>query len=82
MTKWGSAKGSMTRFEDGVFSLRIEPAHEHRAILYRWTIEICLYRLHHHFERKEQKQGLPQVFLYNWFICWESKMMRRVKFQW
>ncbi|CAG7643172.1 hypothetical protein PAESOLCIP111_04435 [Paenibacillus solanacearum] len=23
-------KGSMTRFEDGMFSLRIEPAHEHR----------------------------------------------------
>ncbi|WP_116188353.1 DEAD/DEAH box helicase family protein [Paenibacillus taihuensis] len=57
MTKWGSAKGSMTRFEDGVFSLKIEPAYEHRSILYRWTKEICLYRLHHHFERKEQKQG-------------------------
>ncbi|GLI06709.1 hypothetical protein YDYSG_27390 [Paenibacillus tyrfis] len=57
MTKWNSAKGSMTRFEDGVFSLRIEPAPEHRSILYRWTKEICLYRLHHHFERKEQKQG-------------------------
>ncbi|MUG70586.1 DNA helicase [Paenibacillus validus] len=57
MTKWGSAKGSMTRFEDGVFSLRNEPAPEHRSILYRWTKEICLYRLHHHFERKEQKQG-------------------------
>ncbi|GIO91435.1 MULTISPECIES: DEAD/DEAH box helicase family protein [Paenibacillus] len=56
MTKWGSAKGSMTRFEDGLFSLRIEPAPEHRSILHRWTKEICLYRLHHHFERKEQKQ--------------------------
>lgn len=60
MTKWGSAKGSMTRFEDGVFSLRIEPAPEHRSILYRWTKEICLYRLHYHFERKEQKEGLLQ----------------------
>jgi superfamily II DNA or RNA helicase/HKD family nuclease len=57
MTKWGSAKGSMTHFEDGVFSLTVEPAVEHRAILYRWIKEICLYRLHHHFERKEQKQG-------------------------
>jgi hypothetical protein len=57
MTKWGFAKGSMTRFEDGVFSLKVEPAVEHRAILYRWTKDICLYRLHHHFERKEQKQG-------------------------
>lgn len=58
MTKWGSAKGSMTRFEDGMFSLRMEPAPEHRAVLHRWTQEICLYRLHHHFERKEQKQEL------------------------
>ncbi|MFC5471315.1 DEAD/DEAH box helicase family protein [Cohnella suwonensis] len=57
MTKWGSAKGSMTRFEDGVFGLRLELAFEHRSILYRWTKEICLYRLHHHFERREQKQG-------------------------
>jgi DNA or RNA helicases of superfamily II len=57
MTKWGSAKGSMTRFENGVFSLRFEPAPEHRFILYRWTKEFCLYRLHLHFERKEQKQG-------------------------
>ncbi|WP_042200848.1 DEAD/DEAH box helicase family protein [Paenibacillus camerounensis] len=57
MTKWGSAKGSMTRFEDGLFSLKMEPVPEHRSILYRWTQEICLYRLHHHFERREQKQG-------------------------
>lgn len=60
MTKWGSAKGSMTQFEDGLFSLRKEPAPGHRSILYRWTQEICLYRLHHHFERREQKQGALQ----------------------
>ncbi|THF84443.1 DEAD/DEAH box helicase family protein [Cohnella fermenti] len=57
MTKWSSAKGSMTRFEDGLFGLRIEPAPEHRSILHRWTTEICEYRLHHHFERKEQKRS-------------------------
>lgn len=56
MTKWSLVKGSMTRFEDGMFSLRIEPAPEHLPVLYRWTKEICLYRLHYHFERKEQKQ--------------------------
>lgn len=55
MMKWGAAKGSMTRFEDGVFSLRFEISSDHRSILYRWTKEICLYRLHHHFERKEEK---------------------------
>ncbi|WP_422659860.1 DEAD/DEAH box helicase family protein [Paenibacillus sp. EC2-1] len=58
MTKWGAAKGSMTRFENGVFSLRFETNSDHRSILYHWTKEICLYRLHHHFERKEKNAGV------------------------
>jgi len=61
MTKWGSAKGSMARFEVGVFILRIEPAPEHRSILYRWTKEICLYRLHHHFERKDKSKDPSEL---------------------
>ncbi|MDI4647879.1 DEAD/DEAH box helicase family protein [Cohnella hashimotonis] len=56
MTKWGSAKGSTTRFEDGVFGLRFEIAPDDRLTLYQWTQEICLYRLHYHFERREQKR--------------------------
>jgi superfamily II DNA or RNA helicase/HKD family nuclease len=55
MTKWSSAKGSMTRFENGVFSLKIDPMPEHNATLYRWTREICEYRLHLHFERRDKK---------------------------
>ncbi|WP_308722331.1 hypothetical protein [Paenibacillus polysaccharolyticus] len=52
MSKWSGAKGSMTWFEDGVFSLNIEMHNsEERAVLYRWTREICLYRLHAYFER-------------------------------
>lgn len=58
MTKWSAAKGSMTRFENGTFSLWFEVAPEHSEILHRWTREICEYRLHYHFERKEQRQGL------------------------
>ncbi|MBO2946001.1 DEAD/DEAH box helicase family protein [Paenibacillus sp. F411] len=54
MTKWSSARGSMTRFEDGVFSLDIETTAEDLEVLHRWTQEVCLYRLHVHFERKEQ----------------------------
>lgn len=52
MAKWSGARGSMTRFEGGVFSLAYAPAPEHRAIVYRWTREVCLYRLHAHFERR------------------------------
>lgn len=58
MTKWGSAKGSMTAFEDGDFSLKITPTPDESSILHKWTYEICQYRLHAHFERKEQKQGV------------------------
>jgi hypothetical protein len=47
----------MIRFEDGMFSLLMEPpvTAEHAEILYRWTGEICLYRLHVHFERRGKK---------------------------
>lgn len=52
MSKWSGAKGSMTRFEDGVFSLNVQVKDaEEQAVLYRWTKEICQYRLHAYFER-------------------------------
>ena len=52
MTKWSGARGSLTRFEDGEFSLADAPAAEHRGMVHRWTWEICEYRLHLHFERR------------------------------
>lgn len=55
MTIWGSAKNSMTTFENDKFSLNFDVAPQDKAILHRWTKEICLYRLHLHFERKERK---------------------------
>ncbi|WP_127586126.1 DEAD/DEAH box helicase family protein [Paenibacillus koleovorans] len=55
MSKWGSAMDGMTRFENGVFSLNMEVAPEDAATLHRWTYEICLYRLHLHFERRERR---------------------------
>ncbi|REJ17941.1 MAG: DNA helicase [Paenibacillaceae bacterium] len=54
MTKWSSARGSMTAFENNVFSLKIDPAPEEKRVLYKWTREICLYRLHLHFERRDK----------------------------
>ncbi|SDT09931.1 Superfamily II DNA or RNA helicase [Paenibacillaceae bacterium GAS479] len=61
MLKWGSAKGSMTRFEDGMFSLRFTPDPEHLSVLHRWTMEICLYRLHLHFERKQESAATEEL---------------------
>jgi hypothetical protein len=58
MTKWGNVKGSMTRYEKGVFSLRCQPPqHHHNEFVYRWTRDISLYRLHVHFERKGVRGG-------------------------
>lgn len=57
MSKWSGARGSMTAFENGVFSVQIEPPArpEDAETLYQWTMEICLYRLHYHFERRESR---------------------------
>lgn len=54
MTKWSSARDAMTSFENNVFALKIDPGPEDKRILYKWTREICLYRLHWHFERKRK----------------------------
>jgi len=43
-------------FENGVFSLNFSIAKEDEEILYQWTKEICEYRLHVYFERKENKK--------------------------
>lgn len=56
MSKWsGSSKGLVT-FTDGLFSLNFDMDHQDSPILYRWTKEICLYRLHYHFEKKAGEQ--------------------------
>lgn len=52
MSKWSGAKGSMTQFVNDVFSLNVQiDSDSEGALLHRWTKEICLYRLHVHFER-------------------------------
>ncbi|MFC5648612.1 DEAD/DEAH box helicase family protein [Paenibacillus solisilvae] len=52
MTKWsGSSKGLIT-FENGFFTLNFEVLPEDMAMLHAWTKEICMYRLHTHFERR------------------------------
>ncbi|WP_315695640.1 hypothetical protein [Domibacillus sp. DTU_2020_1001157_1_SI_ALB_TIR_016] len=53
MSKWsGSSKGLIT-FENNVFHIHIEAAGN--SLVYEWTKEICAFRLHGYFERKEMK---------------------------
>ncbi|GBG07045.1 putative DNA helicase [Paenibacillus agaridevorans] len=60
MSKWSGARGSMTTFENGVFALRIEASArpEDEETLYQWTKDICLYRLHYHFERRGKRRSI------------------------
>ena len=54
MTKWsGSSKGLIT-FENNVFQLNFDIAEEDQEILFQWTKEICEYRLHQYFERRDE----------------------------
>lgn len=55
MSKWsGSSKGLIT-FENDVFQIHIDVLENDKEILFQWTKEICEYRLHHYFERKEKR---------------------------
>lgn len=54
MTKWSnSSKGQIT-YERGVFTITSLLSTDRNSldVLYEWTHEICLYRLHHYFEKK------------------------------
>lgn len=55
MTKWSDSSKGLLTFEDKVFALSFDVSEEVAAILYDWTKEICEYRLHWYFERKEGK---------------------------
>ena len=56
MTKWsGSSKGLIT-FENNVFQLNFDIVEEDKEMLFQWTKEICEYRLHQYFERREKRE--------------------------
>ena len=53
MTKWSGSSKGLVVFEDGTFSFDLTIHNkEENELLYKWTKEICEYRLHEHFERK------------------------------
>jgi hypothetical protein len=55
MTKWsGSSKGKVM-FNENLFSFNIRFKESINEILFNCTKEICEYRLHVHFERKEER---------------------------
>ncbi|MBO8173102.1 MAG: DEAD/DEAH box helicase family protein [Bacillaceae bacterium] len=55
MTKWSGSSGGLITFEDDVFRIHLDVALEDRKYVYDWTKQICEYRLHTYFERKEER---------------------------
>lgn len=54
MTKWSGSSKGLISFENDLFQLNFDILPEDVQILYQWTKEICEYRLHQYFERKEK----------------------------
>ncbi len=52
MTKWSGSSNGIVEFEDDQFNINIRMEDNYRSKLYKWTKQICEYRLHWHFERK------------------------------
>jgi hypothetical protein len=55
LTKWSGSSMGLVTFENVQFSLNVHVLPEELVLLRQWTREICLYRLHLHFERREEK---------------------------
>ncbi|MDN4074110.1 DEAD/DEAH box helicase family protein [Fictibacillus terranigra] len=58
MTKWSGSSKGLTAFNQGVFSIKIQLPINHNEIVFEWTRQICEYRLHEHFERKDENLKL------------------------
>lgn len=55
MTKWsGSSKGKVM-FNENLFRFNVKFNESINKLVFKWTKEICEYRLHYHFERKDER---------------------------
>ena len=54
MTKWSGSSKRLITFDNNVFQLHFDIAEEDQEILFQWTKEICEYRLHQYFERRDK----------------------------
>jgi superfamily II DNA or RNA helicase len=52
MSKWSGSSKGLVIFEKVQFSLNVNVLPVELELLWQWTKEICLYRLHLHFERR------------------------------
>lgn len=57
MTMWAGSSSGLVSYVDDLFAIHVEQGDERaeqKELLHQWTLEICLFRLHYHFERRGQ----------------------------
>jgi superfamily II DNA or RNA helicase/HKD family nuclease len=57
MNKWAGSSSGLVSYVDDVFGIQMNVGQdqqgvEQKKLLHQWTSEICLFRLHYHFERR------------------------------
>jgi len=57
MTKWSGSSKGLVEFEDGVFRFNLDVEEADNSTLYKWTKEICEYRLAQHFEKNSENSN-------------------------
>lgn len=57
MTKWSGSSKGLVEFEDGVFRFNLDVEEADNSTLYKWTKEICDYRLAQHFEKNSENSN-------------------------
>lgn len=55
MTMWDRGQDGLTSFNNGIFNINFDVFPEDERIVFKWTSEVCEYRLHYHFELKTMK---------------------------
>ncbi|RZT23609.1 DEAD/DEAH box helicase family protein [Fictibacillus sp. BK138] len=53
MTKWSGSSRSKVMFNENLFRFNVKFNESINKLVFKWTKEICEYRLHYHFERKD-----------------------------
>ncbi|MCP3742014.1 hypothetical protein [Rossellomorea sp. BNER] len=58
MAKWSGGSNGLITIEGGMFNVQLEIPDRFERIVYEFTREICEYRLHSYFQRKEENISL------------------------
>jgi hypothetical protein len=52
MSKWAGSSSGLVSYVGDVFEIQMNVLPYEQELLHQWSMEICLFRLHYHFERR------------------------------